>query len=112
MRRRTAGPTPSNGPVHLAAVETEVLSAFPQIVAHLVTTRYDDGSRRQTGTVTLRVMGSSWQAEARDFDAGLRLRVVGGTVDDALVLLDQLLGVETAPWEPDEYLQAKMTKKK
>lgn len=91
-------------PIHLAAVETEVLRSFPQVIAHLTHIRWDDGTPRQVGTVTFRTRGAVWTAEARDFDSCARLVVSAGSYDDALVLLDQLLGSEDAPWEPDIYL--------
>lgn len=112
MKKRVQGTSDSRGPLHLAAVETECLRAFGQIVAHLTVMRYDDGSPRRPGTVTLRTLGPTWQAEARDYDAGLRLRVIGDEVDTVLLMLDALLGSDDAPWEPDEYLQGRVGKKK
>src|ERR671919_248555 len=105
MKKRCVGNGSVNGPVHLAAVESEILGLLPQILAHLVTTRYDDGSRRQTGTITLRTLGATWQADARDWDAQARLKVIGQSVDGVLLLLDQLLGADDAPWEPDDLLR-------
>lgn len=94
-----------NVPVHAAAVETNLLGALSQLIAHLTHTRYDDGSPRQVGTVSLRTQGTTWCAEARDYDAKARLRVTAQCLDDALLLLDTLLGSQDAPWEPDVYLQ-------
>lgn len=98
-------------PVHLAAVESVVLEKLPEIISHLTHTRYEDGTPRQTGTVTLRTRGSSWCAEARDFDACARLICVANSADDALALLDLLLGSDNAPWEPDRFLLEKQPKK-
>lgn len=99
-------------PVHQAAVETTILEKVPQVVAHLTHTVYEDGSARQTGTITLRTRGGSWVAEARDFDAGARLIAHAQSCDDALALLDLLLGSEDAPWEPDRYIQESKNGKK
>lgn len=110
-RRKIDESVKASGPVHMAAVETDLLGALTQIVAHLTHTRYDDGTARQTGTISVRTQGSLWICEARDWDAAARLRAAANTLDDALVLLDTLLGADTAPWEPDVYLQGKGRKK-
>jgi len=102
----------SSRPVHLAAVETEILGRCPQVVAHLCHVAYDDGSPRQPGTVTIRVRGSTWSVEARDWDACARLVASATTCDDAFALLDLLLGSDNAPWEPDRYLEEKKPQKK
>lgn len=107
--RRNMG---GSGPVHLAGVESEVLRILPQVVAHLTHIRWDDGQPRQPGTVTLRTRGAMWVAEARDFDSAARLVVTASTVDDVLVLLDQMLGSDDAPWEPDRFLEPKSPPKK
>lgn len=99
-------------PLHLAAVETEILGRCPQVVAHLTHVAYDDGSPRQTGTVTIRIRGTTWSVEARDWDACARLVASGTSCDDAFALLDLLLGSDNAPWEPDRYLEEKKPTKK
>lgn len=100
-------------PIHLAAVETQILERCAQVVAHLCHVAYDDGSPRQPGTVTIRVRGSTWSVEARDWDAAARLVASATTLDDAFALLDLLLGSDNAPWEPDRYLaETKQPKKK
>jgi hypothetical protein len=50
-----------------------------------------------------------------DPDSGTRLPCRGATLDQALTLGEQLLGVEEAPWEGDKYLMEQLvakTKKK
>lgn len=93
------------GPVHLAAVESDLLGSLTQLIAHVTHTRYDDGSPRRTGTIGIRTQGASWVCEARDYDAAARMRAVAQSLDDVLVLIDTLLGADEAPWEPDIYLQ-------
>lgn len=99
-------------PVHVAAVESEVLGGMAQIIAHLTHTRYDDGSPRQVGTISIRTQGAMWIVEARDYDAAARMRVSAASLDDALALMDTCLGADTAPWEPDVYLQQSRVKKR
>lgn len=103
---------PNNGPVHLAAVETEVLGEFPHIIAHCSVVRYDDGEPRQPGWLVTRTLGASWQIVAKDPDAGAQLSSVGPTHDDALAGLELLLGSDDAPWEVDKWLSQGKAKKK
>jgi hypothetical protein len=99
-------------PVSMASQDNVTLSKFPEIVAHLSQCRFEDGTPRQTGTVTIRTQGTLWKAEARDFDSGARLVAVANSLDDVLALLDLLIGSDTAPWEPDRYLQEQANKRK
>jgi len=99
-------------PIHLAAVETEILGRVPQIVSHLTHVAYDDGSPREPGTITIRVRGTTWSVEARDWNACARLVASALSCDDAFALLDLLLGSDNAPWEADRYLEEKKPQKK
>ena len=100
-------------PRHLAAVETNLLHQFPALIAHLAVTRYDDGDPRQVGWVQLRTQGAIWQVTAKDPDGAASLCATGGSIDDALALLELLLSAPDAPWEPDRYLmQARTGRKK
>lgn len=94
-----------DAPRHLAAVESNLFAQLGSIVAHLAVTRYDDGDPRKTGWVTVKTQGAMWVVTAKDPDAAASITATGQTLDDALCLLDLLLGAEEAPWEPDAYLQ-------
>lgn len=110
-RKRAVKPKKPHGsadpatPCHVAAVETELLGQCPNIVAHMAVTRYDDGKPRQVGWVMLKTVGVTWVLEAKDPDSGCRLTAVAGTLDDALVTLDALLGADDAPWIADQWAQ-------
>lgn len=99
-------------PRHLAAVESNLLCQFPSLIAHLAVTRYDDGDPRQTGWVQLRTQGAIWQVTAKDPDGCASLTATGGSIDDALALLELLLSAPDAPWEPDRFLMANRTGKR
>lgn len=103
---------PNTGPRHLAAVETNLLQPCPAIVAHCAVTRYDDGDARRPGWIMVKTQGAMWSVTAKDPDAGASITATGQTLDDALALLDLLLGAEEAPWEPDVYLQNGRTGKR
>lgn len=97
---------------HLAAMESKVLDKFFNLVAHCAITKYDDGDPRRPGWITLKTMGSAWVLEAKDPDSCSRMTASAGTLDDALTLLDLLLGSEEAPWEPDPWLRQQQKGKK
>lgn len=95
-----------------AKVTSVLLAKLPSVREWMVATTYDDGSSRVPGKLNLEVYGQSWSVTLRDPNNGLRLNVRGDDLDKVLLTLEQLLGVEEAPWEQDEYLTAQLAKKK
>lgn len=114
MKKRLAAASPGDEDksVHLAAIETLLFGNYPAIMAHLATTRLDDGSARTPGTLLLRTAGSSWTLMAKEPDECLQMQVHGQTLDDVFVLLELLLSAEKAPWEPDPWAKARQGKSK
>jgi len=105
MRKKKVGTGGDpGGPSHLAAVESNVLTQFPSFIAHCAVTRYEDGDARRVGWINITTRGGAWQITAKDPDAAASITAVGQTLDDALALIDLLLGSEDAPWESDAYL--------
>jgi len=100
---------PAGGLTHIAPLESVLLSAQHAIVKHMAICKYDDGEARKTGWITIRTQGAQWQVTAKDPDAGAQLVVVGQTLDDAIALLDTLLGAQDAPWEPDPFAKQMRT---
>jgi len=103
LKQRAPQATQGAGPSHLAAMETRVFGGLMNITAHCAVVRYDDGTPRQPGWVTIRTLGGAWQCTAKEPDAGCQLVSVANTLDDALAQLDLLLGAEDAPWEVDPW---------
>lgn len=111
MKRRTQV-SDDKGVLHLAAVESSILSKLHPLVAHCSHTQYEDKSPRKPGWWTVKTMGSAWVVEVKDPDSCSRLVVVQQTLDDALTLASVLLESEEAPWEPDPWLKAAESKTK
>jgi hypothetical protein len=111
MKKRAPQATQGAGPEHLAAMETRVFGDLGNITAHCAVVRYEDGSPRQPGWVTMRTLGGAWQVTAKEPDAGCQLVSVANTLDDALAQLDLLLGAEDAPWELDPWARTKAAQK-
>jgi hypothetical protein len=87
-----------------------ILGKLPAIREWLSCTVYDDGSPRQPGALRIASRNSQWWLTLTDPDRGARLCACDDKLDRALTLLEQLLGVEEAPWEIDPY--ARQTKGK
>lgn len=113
MKKRTV-PNQSGeagGAQHLAAVESTVFSKLHNIVKHCCVTKYEDGSQRKPGWITIKTMGSAWVVQLKEPDAALQLSCTQQSLDDALALADVLLGSDEAPWEPDLFLAKQATPK-
>lgn len=91
---------------------SKVLNRWSQILAHCATLAYEDGCPRQPGWITIRTRGIEWECIAKDPDAGAQLIARGASVDDAMQLLNELLGADNAPWELDQYLSARKPRKR
>lgn len=100
-----AGSSGEGSPEHLAAMETNVFTALPNLTAHCAITRYDNGSPRRPGWFTVKTQGSAWVIQLKEPDSALQMTCHGQTLDDALSLAELLLGADSAPWEPDPFLK-------
>jgi len=114
MKPRTMAPMGDDDrkAVHLAAVETILLGQFPALVAHLVTSRFDDGTPRTPGTMLVKTMGSSWVVVLKEPDAALQMQVMAQTVDDVMELAELLISGDKAPWETDRWQQDRNKREK
>ena len=83
-----------------ASRESKLLGQFPHLIEHLTAKMYDDNTSRQPGTVTIGTVGSMFRVTAREPDADMQLPAIMPSLDDALVQLELLLGMDEAPWEP------------
>ena len=88
------------------------LPKLPALREFLSATKYDDDTPRTPGYVTVRNRVTTYEVTVYDPDSASRLSCRGPTLDAALALVEQLLGVEEAPWEPDNYLASQQTKSK
>jgi len=94
-----------------AKVTSTMLAKLPALREWMVCTTYDDGSSRVPGKLSLEIYGTAWCLMLRDPNNGLRLPVRGEDLDKVLMLAEQLLGVEEAPWERDNWLSEQLAKK-
>lgn len=97
---------------HLAAVETTLFNEHMSLVEHMALRKYDDGSDREPGWITIKVSGAAWVVQVKDPDSCQSFSAVGDTLDKAIGTASLLLACEEAPWEPDAWLSAAKSKKK
>jgi len=111
MKRVNASKQGTQGSAtNLAAVESNVFSKLPSLVAHCCVVRYDDGEPRRPGWFTVKTQGAAWTVQVKDPDSCSQLQATAQSLDDALALADLLLGSEEAPWEPDPFLKRNQKK--
>lgn len=108
-KKLSGGP---GSPSHLAAMESTILAAVYALVPHMAELRYEDGDSRRPGEVRLKPVGSSWMAEAIDYDIGARLQCSAPALDDALAGLALLLEQDSPPWEFVPWLKPQGAKPK
>lgn len=100
-RREGLGRMPS-----LPAVAAPLLldKKWPALAEFLVATQFEDGTGRLPAEVKFGPKGGGWQVTLYDVEQAARLSAMAPSLEGALSLLEQLLGVEEAPWEVDNYL--------
>jgi hypothetical protein len=83
-----------------ALVDTAFLNAFPDLHDHMTQVRWEDGSLRNTSSVTLFIEGAQWKACLNDRDAGLVAFVAGRSFNDVLRALNDGIKGDTLDWRP------------
>jgi len=111
MKRRTAKAELGDA-VHVAPLETDRLSDCLPLVEHCAVRKYDDGSSREVGWLTIKTQGAAWVVQVKDPDSCCSFVAIGKTLDEALETASLLLSCDEAPWEPDTWLQQAAARKK
>lgn len=112
IKKRTAEVKDSQ---HLAAMETTRFADVMSLVEHCALLKYEDGSPRQPGWITIKTNGSAWTIQVKDPDTACSFAAVADTLDKAVETAALLLSCDDAPWERDRFLvdqQAKTARKK
>lgn len=109
MKRRQAA-RPGDTVVPALPSTSTLLPKLPALREFISATAYDDGTPRTPGYFTVRNRVTTYEVTVYDPDGAARLSGRAPTLDGALSLVEQLLGVEEAPWEPDRYLAEQAAK--
>lgn len=92
----------------LAAEDPLAWKELPRWREFLLAQTYSDGvTERQAGLVIFRADGDGWQFTLKDPTSCTMLKVSARTWDEALLVVEGLLGDPDAPWETDPYESAK-----
>lgn len=96
----------------LVPLESKLLGALSPLLEHMAIRKYEDGTARETGWVTIKTQGAAWVVQVKDPDGCCSFAAVGQTIDQALETAALLLAAEEAPWEPDRFLMDAASRKK
>jgi hypothetical protein len=111
MKRLSIGGD-AGAPLPPLSPESKILVKVPRISLFLVETSYEDGSPRSPGRLWIDNDGTAFTITLFEPTAMARVRIRGNTLDDALGLANAHLGMESAPWEVDQYARDKAAGKK
>lgn len=104
-------PVPATMPDTLPAYETVTLKKYPRLTAFLTDRWYDDATPRQPGSIWIDSDFAAFKILIKEPTLMLCARIRASTLDDAFKAVETFLGLETPPWEPDEYAKKNSGKK-
>src|ERR1700680_260377 len=73
---------------------------YPQLTEYLVSSQYDDGSARETASLSLYTQDGSWGVSLNDRDNQRSLYCVATTLPEAFAALEKHCGADSADWRP------------
>lgn len=111
MKRRLPA-VPGTAVVPPLPSASTLLPKLPALREFITATKYEDNTPREPGYFTVRNRVTTFEVTVYDPDSASRISARGKTLDEALGLVEQLIGVEEAPWEPDAYLAQLAAKKR
>lgn len=87
--------------------ESKTFKAFPRLVAFLADQWYDDATPRKRGSLWIDSEGSFWKAMLKEPSLFLCARIRAASLEDLLKAVETFLGLDSPPWEPDEFAREK-----
>jgi hypothetical protein len=103
---------PEQPPEEYKPYESVTFKKFPRLVAFLADQWYDNGEPRKRGSLWIDSEGSFWKAMIKEPSLFLCARIRAASLEDLLKALETFLGLDSPPWEPDQYALEKTTGKK
>lgn len=88
-------------PVAPPGVDADLKGVAPHVHEFLTEVVWDDGKRRDVGTVMLVLEGGWWKLWAHDRDGKRSAWIAGTSIQEALLELDQQLSEGRVAWRPD-----------
>ncbi len=94
-------PTPAeSGPLSWLPPDSDFTTLYPTLVGFLADPTWDDGSRREPCTLTLRLGSGGAGLSLNDLSARASVNTNAGTVEDCLSLLEDALTRGVISWRP------------
>jgi hypothetical protein len=82
--------------------QSTYLSVFSAILEFLSCVSWEDGSRREPGSLKLTVTAGRWSAQLKDANRRGYAYLSGATVDELLEALEEHLAADTVEWREDK----------
>lgn len=104
-------PEPAKMPDQLPAYETAVLKKFKRLTAFLADRWYDDAAPRMPGSMWIDSDATSFKVLLKEPTLQLCARLRASTLDDLFAACEAFLGLDSPPWEVDQYAVDRSSKK-
>ncbi len=101
-------PVQTTGTTNPLTADTAGAAKYPTLVEYLTCLTYDDGTSRETSTVSLFIEDGKWKVAVNDRDLRRSAYVTGDTLQGVLSLAEKGLANHTLDWR----LWASQKKKK
>lgn len=98
--QRRSDPPPSDGAGVSGPAAGDWGKWYPLLVEFLSRTAWEDGKKRDTGTVMLMFEGGRWKAYVNDRDRSESCFVTGPSPDGLLSVIEELLATGGGDWRP------------
>lgn len=87
----------------LSAKPSSTFDSFPELWAFLTSSAFPDGTKRQTGKISLSFDSGMWNLVLTDVHTSLYACLTAQTVDDLVLMAEARLAESTMPWRPSNY---------
>jgi hypothetical protein len=111
VKKWSAG-APAGKPGDVPPVVSVVFKKFPRTLAFLHDRWYDDDSPRYPGSIWIDSDVGAFKAMLKEPSLLLCARIRAATLDDLIAAVEVFLGLDSPPWEHDQYAAERVLQKK
>ena len=103
MALKKPGPNgQSAGALKVQSSSAGFLETYEHLTEFLLSTSYEDGSRRERGTLLILVSSGGWQLKVKDPTPQRYAFYVASTLEEALLGLNEGIGSDKLDWRPEK----------
>lgn len=81
--------------------DPQLLAVAPNLHEWLTEVAWDDGKKREVGTLMVVVEGGWWKMWVHDRDGKRSAWLAGATLSDCMAAVEEALATNTVAWRPD-----------